>query len=114
MTIATLSAFYIQQYPEAVAVMLFYQVGEVFQEVALSKSRRWIADLMDIRPDYANLDTGNGIEKVAPETIKVGDIILVRPGEKVPLDGKVVDGTSAMDTSALTYRGVRTAERDSW
>jgi Cd2+/Zn2+-exporting ATPase len=106
MTIATLSAFYIQQYPEAVAVMLFYQVGEVFQEVALSKSRRSIADLMDIRPDYANLDTGNGIEKVAPETIKVGDIILVRPGEKVPLDGKVVDGTSAMDTSALTGESV--------
>lgn len=106
MTIATLSAFYIQEYPEAVAVMLFYQVGEVFQDIAVSKSRRSIADLMDIRPDYANLVTGNNVEKVAPETIKIGDIILIRPGEKVPLDGKVVEGTSAMDTSALTGESV--------
>lgn len=102
MTLATLSAFYIQEYPEAVAVMLFYQVGEVFQDVAVSKSRRSIADLMDIRPDYANLAKGNNTEKVAPETIEIGDVILIRPGEKVPLDGKVVEGTSAMDTSALT------------
>lgn len=71
MTIATLSAFYIQEYPEAVAVMLFYQVGEVFQDIAISKSRRSIADLMDIRPDYANLVTGNNVEKVAPEAIKI-------------------------------------------
>lgn len=106
MTIATLSAFYIQEYPEAVAVMLFYQVGEVFQDIAVSKSRRSIADLMDIRPDYANLVTGNNVEKVAPETIKIGDVILIRPGEKVPLDGKVVEGTSAMDTSALTGESV--------
>lgn len=106
MTIATLSAFYIQEYPEAVAVMLFYQVGEVFQGIAVSKSRRSIADLMDIRPDYANLVTGNAVEKVAPETIKIGDIILIRPGEKVPLDGKVIEGTSAMDTSALTGESV--------
>lgn len=106
MTIATLAAFYVQEYPEAVAVMLFYQVGELFQDVALSKSRRSIADLMDIRPDYANLDTGTGIAKVAPESIQVGDIILVRPGEKVPLDGKVIEGTSAMDTSALTGESV--------
>ncbi|GEK90258.1 heavy metal translocating P-type ATPase [Alkalibacterium putridalgicola] len=106
MTIATLSAFYIQEYPEAVAVMLFYQVGEVFQDMAVSKSRRSIADLMDIRPDYANLVTENNVEKVAPETIKIGDIILIRPGEKVPLDGKVVEGTSAMDTSALTGESV--------
>ncbi|HBT4464463.1 MULTISPECIES: heavy metal translocating P-type ATPase [Enterococcus] len=106
MTIATLSAFYIQEYPEAVAVMLFYQVGEVFQDIAISKSRRSIADLMDIRPDYANLVTGNNVEKVAPEAIKIGDIILIRPGEKVPLDGKVVEGASAMDTSALTGESV--------
>ena len=106
MTIATLSAFYIQEYPEAVAVMLFYQVGEVFQDIAVSKSRRSIADLMDIRPDYANLVTENNVEKVTPETIKIGDIILIRPGEKVPLDGKVVEGTSAMDTSALTGESV--------
>ena len=106
MTIATFSAFYIQEYPEAVAVMLFYQVGEVFQDIAVSKSRHSIADLMDIRPDYANLVTENNVEKVAPEEIKIGDIILIRPGEKVPLDGKIVEGASAMDTSALTGESV--------
>lgn len=102
MTIATLSAFYIQEYPEAVAVMLFYQVGELFQDVAVSKSRRSIAELMDIRPDYANLETSKGIAKVAPENVNIGDIIIVQPGEKVPLDGVVIEGTSSMDTSALT------------
>ena len=103
MTIATLAAFYVQEYPEAVAVMLFYQVGEVFQDVAVNKSRRSIADLMDIRPDYANIKLADGsTRQVSPESIKVGDTILVRPGEKVPLDGKVVVGSSAMDTSALT------------
>nr|WP_321293003.1 heavy metal translocating P-type ATPase [uncultured Trichococcus sp.] len=106
MTIATLSAFYIQEYPEAVAVMLFYQLGELFQDIAVDKSRRSIAELMDIRPDYANVKTTAGIEKVAPETVKIGDIILIRPGEKVPLDGKVVSGTSAVDTSALTGESV--------
>jgi Cd2+/Zn2+-exporting ATPase len=103
MTIATLAAFYVQEYPEAVAVMLFYQVGEIFQDVAVNKSRRSIADLMDIRPDYANIKLADGsTRQVSPESIKVGDTILVRPGEKVPLDGKVVVGSSAMDTSALT------------
>ncbi|MFY9902409.1 MAG: heavy metal translocating P-type ATPase [Trichococcus sp.] len=106
MTIATLSAFYIQEYPEAVAVMLFYQLGELFQDIAVDKSRRSIAELMDIRPDYANVKTAAGIEKVAPETVKIGDIILIRPGEKVPLDGKIVSGTSAVDTSALTGESV--------
>lgn len=106
MTLATLSAFYIQEYPEAVAVMLFYQLGELFQSVAVSKSRRSISDLMDIRPDYANLDTEQGMVQVAPETIQVGDTIVVRPGEKVPLDGTIVEGTSAMDTSALTGESV--------
>lgn len=106
MTIATLSAFYIQEYPEAVAVMLFYQLGELFQDIAVDKSRRSIAELMDIRPDYANVKTAAGIEKVAPETVKIGDIILIRPGEKVPLDGKVVSGISAVDTSALTGESV--------
>jgi len=106
MTIATLSAFYIQEYPEAVAVMLFYQVGELFQDIAVDKSRRSIAALMDIRPDYANLKTPEGTKKVTPETVKVGDIILVRPGEKVPLDGKVISGSSAVDTSALTGESV--------
>lgn len=106
MTIATLSAFYIQEYPEAVAVMLFYQLGELFQDIAVDKSRRSIAELMDIRPDYANVKTTAGIEKVAPETVQIGDIILIRPGEKVPLDGRIVNGASAVDTSALTGESV--------
>jgi Cd2+/Zn2+-exporting ATPase len=103
MTIATLAAFYVQEYPEAVAVMLFYQVGEVFQDVALNKSRRSIAELMDIRPDYANVKLEDGsIRRVTPESIEAGETILIRPGERVPLDGKVIVGSSAMDTSALT------------
>jgi len=106
MTIATLSAFYIQEYPEAVAVMLFYQLGELFQDIAVDKSRRSITELMDIRPDYANVKTTAGIEKVAPETVQIGDIILIRPGEKVPLDGRIVNGASAVDTSALTGESV--------
>ncbi len=107
MTIATISAFYIQEYPEAVAVMLFYQVGEIFQGVAVNRSRRSIADLMDIRPDYANLKLADGNTKsVAPETIRVGDTIVIRPGEKVPLDGKIITGTTSMDTSALTGESV--------
>lgn len=106
MTIATFSAIYIQQYPEAVAVMVFYQIGEVFQNIAVSKSRRSISELMDIRPDYANLVKGDAIDKVAPETVQIGDTILIRPGEKVPLDGEVVEGTSSMDTSVLTGESV--------
>ncbi|WP_407390637.1 heavy metal translocating P-type ATPase [Carnobacterium jeotgali] len=107
MTIATISAFYIQEYPEAVAVMLFYQVGEIFQGVAVNRSRRSIADLMDIRPDYANLKLADGNTKsVAPDTIRVGDTIVIRPGEKVPLDGKIITGTTSMDTSALTGESV--------
>lgn len=103
MTIATLSAFYIQQYPEAVAVMLFYQVGELFQDIAVDKSRRSIAELMDIRPDYANLKNEDGsTKKVDPDSIEIGDTIIVQPGEKVPLDGKVVVGSSTVDTAALT------------
>ncbi|GEK91148.1 heavy metal translocating P-type ATPase [Alkalibacterium kapii] len=106
MTIATFSAFYIQQYPEAVAVMVFYQIGEVFQDIAVTKSRRSISDLMDIRPDYANLVKGDTVDKVAPETVQAGDTILIRPGEKVPLDGEVIEGTSSMDTSVLTGESV--------
>lgn len=103
MTLATLAAFYVQEYPEAVAVMLFYQIGEIFQSIALNKSRRSIADLMDIRPDYANVKLDDGsTQQVAPESIEVGETILVRPGEKVPLDGIVLTGKSTMDTSALT------------
>lgn len=106
MTIATVGAFAIQEYPEGVAVMLFYQVGEMFQSIAVNRSRKSISSLLDIRPDYANLKIGNEIERVSPEEVKIGDIILVKPGERVPLDGKVIDGVSAMDTSALTGESV--------
>ncbi|QSG00337.1 cadmium-translocating P-type ATPase [Bacillus paralicheniformis] len=106
MTIATLGAFIIQQYPEGVAVMLFYQVGELFQGAAVSRSRKSISDLMDIRPNYANLQTEGGTVKVSPDEVKAGDIIIVKPGEKVPLDGKVRAGKSLVDTSALTGESV--------
>ncbi|MDR2870294.1 MAG: HAD-IC family P-type ATPase, partial [Deferribacteraceae bacterium] len=102
MSIATLGAFALGEYPEGVAVMLFYQVGELFQSYAVSKSRRNIADLMDIRPDYATVLRDGQYITVSPETINVGDIISVKPGERVPLDGIVTDGASSMDTSALT------------
>lgn len=106
MSIATIGAFVIGEYPEGVAVMLFYQVGELFQSIAVNRSRKSISSLLDLRPDYANVKIGNEIKRVTPEEIKVGDIIVVRPGERVPLDGKVVDGNSAMDTSALTGESV--------
>ena len=106
MGIATLGAFAIREYPEAVAVMLFYQVGELFQDVAVDRSRRSVAALMDIRPDYANLKVGEEIEQVSPDTVAIGDIIVVKPGEKLPLDGKVVDGSSMVDTSAMTGESV--------
>ena len=102
MAIATVGAFAIGEYPEGVAVMLFYQLGELFQGIAVNNSRKSIVSLMDIRPDYANIKVGEGIKKVSPEEIKVGEIIVVKPGEKVPLDGKIVKGTSTFDTSALT------------
>lgn len=102
MAIATVGAFLIGEYAEGVAVMLFYQVGELFQSMAVERSRRSIADLMDIRPEYANLVREGEAVKVSPEKVKPGEIILVKAGEKVPLDGKVLEGFSAMDTSALT------------
>ena len=102
MTVATVGAFAIGEYPEGVAVMLFYQLGELFQGIAVNNSRKSIIALMDIRPDYANLKTDTGIKKVNPEKIKVADIIIVKPGEKVPLDGKIINGNSTFDTSALT------------
>ncbi|MGN4446370.1 heavy metal translocating P-type ATPase [Bacillus cereus group sp. MYBK79-1] len=106
MAIATLGAFAIQQYSEAVAVMLFYQVGELFQSIAVNRSRKSITSLMDIRPDYANVKVGNETKQVSPEDVQIGDYIIVKPGEKVPLDGKVVEGTSMVDTSALTGESV--------
>lgn len=106
MTIATLGAIAIHQLPEAVGVMLFFKVGETFQEAAVSKSRRSISSLLEVRPDAANLKTENGIQTVSPEAVKVGDIILVKPGEKVPLDGEILEGSSEVDTSALTGESV--------
>ncbi len=102
MSLATISAFAIGEYPEGVAVMLFYQIGELFQDAAVNRSRRSITALMDIRPDYANLQTSEGTRRVSPEEVGVDDIIVVRPGEKIPLDGIVTSGSAALDTSALT------------
>ena len=102
MTIATIGAFGIGEYPEAVAVMLFYQVGELFQSYAVDKSRKSISSLMDIRPDFANVEKEGKVEKVDPDDVEVGDIIVVKPGEKVPLDGVILEGKSSLDTKALT------------
>lgn len=102
MTIATIGAFFIGEFPEAVAVMLFYQVGELFQSYAVDKSRKSVASLMDIRPDYANLYNDEKTEIVDPNKVKIGDIILIKPGEKIPLDGIVVEGNSLLNTLALT------------
>ena len=106
MTIATVGAFGIGEFHEAVAVMLFYSIGEFLQDKAVEKSRKSITKLMDIRPDYANLKTENGINKVSPNQIKIGDVIVVKPGERVPLDGIVLEGESLVDTSALTGESV--------
>ena len=106
MAVATIGAFVIGEFPEAVAVMLFYQVGELFQSYAVDKSRKSIASLMDIRPDYANIEKDGKVEKVDPDEVKIGDIIIVKTGEKIPLDGVVVEGTSSLDTMALTGESV--------
>lgn len=106
MSIATICAFFIGEYPEGVAVMLFYQVGELFQSYAVGKSRKSIASLMDIRPDYANVKKGDELVKVDPDEVQIGDIIVIKAGEKIPLDGKVIEGSSMIDTSALTGESV--------
>ena len=106
MSIATIGAFFIGEYPEGVAVMLFYQVGELFQSYAVGKSRKSIASLMDIRPDYANVKKGDELVKVDPDEVQIGDIIVIKVGEKIPLDGKVIEGSSMIDTSALTGESV--------
>ncbi|MCQ4085551.1 heavy metal translocating P-type ATPase [Saccharibacillus sp. JS10] len=106
MTVATVGAFAIGQYPEGVAVMLFYQVGEFFQSLAVNRSRKSITSLLEIRPDYAHLKVGNELQKVSPESVTVGAHIQVRPGEKVPLDGRIIEGSSLVDTSALTGESV--------
>lgn len=106
MALATVGAFGSGEYAEASAVMLFYQVGELFQSYAVGKSRKSIASLMDIRPDYANIETEAGLTQVDPEDVQVGDCIVIKPGERVPLDGIVTRGTSALDTAALTGEAI--------
>ncbi len=106
MSVATIGAFFVADYPEAVAVMLFYQVGELFQSIAVGKSRKSIAALMDIRPDYANVCRNGAVETVSPEEVAVGEIIEIKPGEKIPLDAIVVKGETTVNTSALTGESV--------
>lgn len=106
MALATIGAFAIREFPEAVAVMLFYQVGELFQNYAVDKSRKSISSLMDIRPDYANVYRDKEIECVDPDDVNIGEVIIVKPGEKIPLDGKVIEGNSMIDTKALTGESV--------
>lgn len=102
MSVASIGAFFIGEYPEAVAVMLFYQIGELFEDYAVGKSRKSITQLMDIKPDVANLKTDDGFKEVSPTQVQPGDFILIRPGEKVPLDGIIREGESSLDTAALT------------
>ncbi len=102
MAVATIGAFTIGEFPEAVAVMLFYQIGELFQSYAVDKSRKSIASLMDIRPDYANVNRNGKVEKVSPDEVKIGETIIVKPGEKIPLDGIIFEGKTTLDTKALT------------
>ena len=106
MAVATLGAFGVGEFPEAVAVMLFYQIGELFQSYAVDKSRKSISSLMDIRPDYANVLRDGKEEKVDPDEVKIGEIIVVKPGEKIPLDGTIIEGTTMLDTKALTGESV--------
>lgn len=106
MAVATIGAFGVNEYSEAVAVMLFYQVGELFQSYAVNRSRQSITDLMDICPEYANIEEDGQLKQVDPDDVEVGDIIVIKPGEKIPLDGKVVFGESMVDTSALTGESI--------
>lgn len=114
MAIATIGAIIIGDYPEAVTVMLFYEIGEMFQDRAIENSRKSIESLASIKADYANLKSEDGIKKVNPQDVKIGDLIVIKPGEKIPLDGKIVEGISTLDTSALTGesipRGVETGD----
>ena len=112
MTIATLGAIIIGEYPEAVAVMLFYEVGELFQSYAINKSRKSIADMMDIRPEYANVIRDNKSQKVDPDEVKIDEIIEIKPGERVPLDAIIVKGETTLDTSALTGESVPVEVRE--
>ncbi len=102
MALATIGAFVLGEFPEAVEVMLFYQIGELFQSYAVGKSRQSITALMDIRPDYANIERGGALEQVDPDEVAVGDVIVIKAGEKIPLDGVIIEGSSSLDTAALT------------
>lgn len=114
MAVATIGAIVLGEYTEGVAVMLFYQIGELFQSYAVGKSRRNISELMDIRPDYANIEQDNEIKQVDPDEVEIGSIIVVRPGEKIPIDGVIVEGTSSLNTSALTGESLpREVQQDS-
>ena len=106
MAVATIGAILLGDYKEGVAVMLFYQIGELFQSYAVGKSRRNISDLMDIRPDYANIEKDGDLEQVDPDEVEVGTVIVVQPGEKVPIDGVIEEGSSTLNTSALTGESV--------
>lgn len=106
MGIATVGAFLIGEYPEGAAVMLFYQIGELFQNYAVNRSRKSIAELMDIRPDYANVKTGDSLIKTDPDEVNIGDRIVIKPGERIPLDSVVLEGSSMIDTSALTGESI--------
>ncbi len=106
MAVATIGAIILGEYTEGVAVMLFYQIGEFFQSYAVGKSRKNISDLMDIRPDYANVERNGAIERMDPDEVEIGSILLARPGEKIPIDGKITEGSSTLDTSALTGESI--------
>lgn len=106
MVIATLGAFFTKQYPEALAVMLLFQIGELLQDIAVDNSRKQLKSVMDLKPDYANLQTASGVVTVAPEEVSLGDIIIVKPSERIPLDGEVIEGSSFVDTSSLTGESV--------
>ena len=102
MALATVGAILLGEYLEGTAVMLFYQIGELFQSYAVGKSRRNISELMDIRPDYANVEQDGQLEQVDPDDVEIGTVIVVQPGEKIPIDGVIVSGSSTLNTSALT------------
>lgn len=112
MAVATVGAILLGEYPEGVAVMLFYQIGELFQSYAVGKSRRNISELMDIRPDYANIEVDGKLEQVDPDEVEVGTIIVVQPGEKIPIDGVIEEGNTTLNTSALTGESVPRDARD--
>ena len=106
MVIATLGAFYTKQYPEALVVMLLFQIGELLQDIAVDNSRKQLKSVMDLKPDYANLQTNSGVVTVDPEAVNIGDVIVVKPSERIPLDGEIIEGTSFVDTSSLTGESV--------